>query len=180
VTIAPKSGAVDANGLGTYVLTLNRSALGVGIASFAQITVTTSTRSISIPITAERREATAAIGSYGPLYVFAFDADDPEFRVVGGTVVKSPVNGEYAYQFTVGTSTAAAPSKIVVFAGGDTDNDDRICNRGEACGAFPSLGNGTTVIQPRSALVSGINFSVTPFGGINASAAALRKTPSNK
>jgi serine protease len=180
VTVAPKAGAVDANGLGTYVLTLNRSALGVGIASFAQITVATSTRSITIPVTAERRDAAAAIGSYGPLYIFAFDADDPDFRVVGGAVVKSPVNGEYVYQFTVGSATAVAPSKIVVFAGGDTDNDDRICNRGEACGAFPSLGNGTTVIQPRSATVNGINFSVTPFGGINASAASLFKTPLNK
>jgi hypothetical protein len=61
----------------------------------------------------------------------------------------------------------------VVFAGGDTDNDDRICNRGEACGAFPSLGNGTQVIQARSAVVGGIDFSVAPFGGINASSLAL-------
>ena len=49
VTVAPKPGAVDADGLGTYLLTLNRSTLTLGVAAFGQITVATSTRSIAVP-----------------------------------------------------------------------------------------------------------------------------------
>jgi serine protease len=177
VSVTPKPGAVDANGLGTYLITLDRNALVSGAASFAQLNVTTTTRTIVIPISADRRAANAPIGSYGPLYIFAFDADDPNFRLVGGTVISSPVSGLYAYEFQVGSAAAAAPARIVVFAGGDTDNDDRICNRGEACGAFPSLGNGTQIIQARAAVVDGIDFSVTPFGGINSNSAAANRTP---
>jgi serine protease len=173
VTVVPKPGTVDANGLGTYVITLNRNAIALGSASFAQVTVTTSTKTIAILISADRRAANAATGSFGPIYLFAFDAANPDAPAVAGTVVVNPVNGLYAYSLQVGSASVAAPDKIVVFAGGDTDNDDRICNRGEACGAFPSLGNGTQVIQARSAVVGGIDFSVAPFGGINASSLAL-------
>jgi serine protease len=179
VSVAPKAGAVDANGLGTYVLTLNRNALTLGVAAFAQVTVTTSAKTISIPVSADRRAAGAPIGSFGPVYVIAVDANDTTFKPVAGTFVVTPTNGEYAYTLNVpGTATAPAPAKLLIFAGGDTDNDGKICNRGEACGAYPSLGNGVEVIQPRAAIVDGISFSVTPFGGINsANTAAVRATP---
>jgi serine protease len=173
VTVAPKAGAVDANGLGTYVLTLNRSQLTLGAAAFAQVTVTTTTKVIGIPVSADRRATGSAIGTYGPVYIVAFDADDPNGGGVAETSVVNPLNGEYSYSLTVGSAGAPAPGRILIYAGGDTDNDEFICSRGEACGAFPVLGNGVEVIQPRSAVVSGINFSVTPFGGINVTTAAL-------
>jgi serine protease len=173
ITVAPKPGAVDANGLGTYVLTLNRSTLTLGAAAFGQINVTTASRTFAVPLNADRRPAGAAIGSYGPVYITATDADDPNFTPVAGTFVVTPVNGEYAYTLQVGSTATPAPGKLLIFGGGDIDNDDRICNRGEPCGAYPTLGNTIEVIQPRSSVVDNINFSVTPYGGINPNAAAV-------
>jgi serine protease len=142
-------------------------------AAFSQVTVTTSTRSISIPANADRRPAGAAVGSFGPIYISAAGVSDGSLRTVAGTFVGGPVNGEYAYSITVGSAANPAPRKVVVLAGGDIDNDDRICNRGEPCGAYPVLGNGLEVLQPRSAMIENINFSVTPFGGINPTAASV-------
>jgi serine protease len=173
VSVAPKVGAVDADGLGTYTLTLNRSALTLGAAAFGQLNVVTNTRNIPILLNADRRPAGASIGSFGPIYITVANAEDPNFKPIAGAAVVRPVNGEYAYSVQVGSAAAPAPARIIVFAGGDLDNDDRICNRGEPCGAYPTLGTSIEVIQPRSALVDNINFSVTPFGGINPTAASL-------
>jgi serine protease len=169
VTVAPKPGAVDANGLGTYVLSLNRTSLTSGATAFAQVIVATASKSITVPVSADKRVTGASVGSYGPIYIMAFDADDP----VADTSVVSPVNGEYAFTLKVGTATKAAPGRIQIYAGGDTDNDDYICGDGEACGAYPVQGNGVQIIQPRSASVDGINFSVTPFGGSNVTKASF-------
>jgi serine protease len=176
VTVAPKPGAVDANGLGTYVVTLNRSALVA--AAFAQINVTTNTRTIGVPVNADRRDSNAPIGTYGPVYILAFDADKPDDPAIAGSLVANPVNGEYSYSVTIpGTTAKPAPSKVVIFAGGDTDNNGNICARGEACGAYPSLGANLEVIQARNPIVDGISFSVTPFGGINSGSAASLSVP---
>lgn len=178
VSVAPKPGAVDANGLGTYILTLNRSALTSGAAAFGQVTVTTTTRNIAVQLSADRRPVGASVGSFGPIYISVADADDSTFKPIAGTAVVSPVNGEYVYSVQVGSSAIPAPARIIVFAGGDLDNDDRICSRGEPCGAYPTLGTSIEVIQPRSAVVDNINFSVTPFGGINPSAASVGRQTS--
>src|SRR5262249_4290577 len=43
-------------------------------------------------------------------------------------------NGEYDYEFhNVG------PGQYQIYAGTDSDNDNRICDAGEACGAFRTL-----------------------------------------
>jgi serine protease len=167
VSVAPKPGAVDANGLGVYVLTLNRGLLTAGASAFSQITVTTTNRTVSVPLSAENRTSGAPVGTYGPVYIMAFDADDPNGGPIAETSVATPVNGEYVYSLTVGSAANPAPGRIQIYAGGDTNNDEYICSDGEACGAYPVLGNGVEVIQPRSTVVNGINFSVTPFGGIN-------------
>ncbi len=177
ISVAPKSGSVDANGLGTYTLTLNRNALASGTAAFGQVNVTTNTRTIAVQLSADRRTAGATGGSFGPMYITVTDADDPNLKAVARTAVVSPINGEYAYSIQVGSVTAPAPGRIIVFAGGNLDNDDRICNRGEPCGAYPSLGTSIEVIQPRGAVVDNVNFSVTPFGGINPSAAFVVRGP---
>jgi serine protease len=176
VTVAPKAGAVDANGLGTYLLTLNRAALSTGTAAFSQITVTTATKTITVPLTADRRAVGASVGTYGPMYVMAFDADNPNGGSVAEIAIVAPVNGEYSFSLVVGSANAPAPGRILIYAGGDTDNDDYLCGQGEACGGYPVQGNGVEVIQPRSTIVDGINFSVTPFGGINPSTASVAST----
>jgi serine protease len=49
-------------------------------------------------------------------------------------------NGSYNYTFT---NVAAGEYQIV--AGSDLDNDDIICDAGEACGGYPTINQLTTV-----------------------------------
>ena len=176
ITVIPKAGSVDANRLGTYIVIADRSIVfsgaGVSTASFGQINVTMSTgRVVALPVDIANRISASSTGSYGPIYVLIVDADDTDLRAVAQAVVREPVSGVYSYSVLVNNSflkPSKAPSRFIVFAGADTDNDNSICNRGEACGAFPVLGNTPTIIEPRVPTISAIDFFVSPYGGITA------------
>ena len=148
------------------------SGAGVSTASFGQINVTMSTgRVVALPVDIANRISASSTGSYGPIYVLIVDADDTDLRAVAQAVVREPVSGVYSYSVLVNNSflkPSKAPSRFIVFAGADTDNDNSICNRGEACGAFPVLGNTPTIIEPRAPTISAIDFFVSPYGGITA------------
>jgi serine protease len=178
VTVARKAGETSPDNLGTYVVNVDRSTLGlagtVGTV-ITQINVTTSSRTFTIALDVSNRPAGAS-GSFGPIYVIALDATGAQLETVAGTVVMTPVNGKYTFNMRVSQSIASptrAPARISVAAGSDTDNDGLICNAGEACGAYPILGSNLTVIEPQSALVPNIDFSIAPFGGISPSTLAL-------
>ena len=194
ITVVPKAGAVDANRLGTYVVIADRNVVfttaGVTTSAFAQINVTLSTgRVVVLPVDIANRTIASSRGSYGPMYVLVIDADDTDLRTVAETFVKEPVNGIYSYSVDVNNSflkQGKAPGRFIVIAGSDTDNDDSLCNKGEACGVFPVLGNAPTIIEPRAATIPSIDFFVSPFGGITAASVSngqadgfrrLKRTP---
>lgn len=168
ISVAPKAGQTDANKLGTYIVTANRTALAVGQLSFTSVDVLTSTgRTIKVPVNVERRAGNAA-GNFGPLYILALDADTDVLVPYAQAVVTAATNGVYRYTIQVDRPVGGrAPQKVMVFAGSDIDNNGAICTRGEACGAFPILGNQVQIIEPRSVAVTGIDFSIAPFGGVN-------------
>ena len=123
------------------------------------------------------------------MYVLVIDADDTDLRTVAETFVKEPVNGIYSYSVDVNNSflkQGKAPGRFIVIAGSDTDNDDSLCNKGEACGVYPVLGNAPTIIEPRTVTIPSIDFFVSPFGGITAASVSngqadgfrrLKRTP---
>jgi serine protease len=173
ISVAPKAGQVDSNKLGVYIVTANRNALAIGQSSFLSVDILTSTgRTIKVPVNIERRSGNS-VGNFGPLYVLALDADQDQLVLYATALVTEAVNGVYQYTIQLDRPVGGrAPQKIMIFAGSDLDNDNAICTRGEACGAFPILSNQVQIIEPRSAAVTGIDFAISPYGGINA--AALR------
>lgn len=120
---------VDADGLGTYLLQVDRTGLADGTyngsvrfaAQSSEFSVSVVMQQTSLDITADA----------GPHYVVLVDATtDRSIR----SVAASALNGEYRFEFT-----DVASGQYQVFAGTDLDNDNFICDGGEACGAFRTL-----------------------------------------
>ncbi|MEO6270116.1 MAG: S8 family serine peptidase, partial [Lautropia sp.] len=166
IAVAPKAGQVDpVTGLGTYRVTANRAVMAVGESAFPNVVVRLSpARTLTVQVAIERRAATAGQGSVGPVYLLVLDAADPARTVVASTAVAVPVNGRYQYSVTV-PGTAA----ISLIAGSDLNNNGGICSPGEACGAYPMLSSELEVLRPTGNL-SGIDFSLGPYGGISPNA----------
>lgn len=145
--------AVDADGLGTYVVAVDRTGLADATYS-ARITLTSDVNTTtSIPVT--MRVGSQAVADSGHLWVLLFDEN---LEPVAQTDVV-PVNGRYSY------SLSAVPAgDYFIGAGTDSDNDLFICDEGEACGAYPTLADPAlvSVSSDRSGLdfISGfLNFT---------------------
>jgi serine protease len=123
---------VDASGLGTYRVTVDRSDLPPGNYA-ATITAQSSVNSLSV-------RALIAVGGAGTsadvgvIYILLYDTTTDE---VVAQVLGTANEGEYPFEFS---DIAAGEYKII--AGSDADNDLLICDPGEACGAW------LTVDQP--------------------------------
>ncbi|MGC1442994.1 MAG: hypothetical protein WA888_20505, partial [Burkholderiaceae bacterium] len=154
----------------------NRAVLQPGETVFANVRIALqSGTSFDLPVTVQRPSSSIgnSAGSLGPIYVLVVDADDPDANPVAQGMVVQPQNGTYTYT----VDRVPGTQRIVVVAGSDTDNDGFICNTGEACGAYPVLGQQAKILEPRANL-TGIDFSVAPFGGIapETLSAAIRNT----
>lgn len=147
-----------ATGLGTYRVGVNRAALPAGT-SYAAITVQTSARSFTVPVSVTKAGAGSATADFGRLYVLLLDAASGE--VLGQQAVHA-ASGRYDWQLTGVTAT-----RLHLVAGTDLDNDGVICQRGEACGAYPVLATPLQDIELDGSR-SGLDFPVAPFGGANA------------
>ncbi|MFN4263391.1 MAG: S8 family serine peptidase [Thioalkalivibrionaceae bacterium] len=123
--------AVDDSGLGTYLIRIERTGLAIGPhIGFLEI------RADNAPVRRVRVEARVAATSIeddtvGRLYVHLVDDNDEVIDSIGIAGGKS----EYPFQFT-----RVPPGSYRLIAGTDMDNDGMICDPGEACGAWPTLG----------------------------------------
>jgi len=135
LTVARAS--VDANGIGTYTVTVNREGLAPGSLG-GRITVTpTMGAPVIVPVTLQVGGATAGgAGDAGRLYVLLVnDQLEPVDQAVADAA-----SGAYSYSF------ANVPAgTYFVIAGSDADDDGTICDAGEACGAYPTLGRPASV-----------------------------------
>jgi serine protease len=119
---------VDADGLGTYHASLDRSGLADGTYS-ATITIVSSAGTQSLPVLMRVGGPTASDAGFH--YVLLVDADA---LVPIAEVEMGAANGAYAYVFQ-----NVPPGNYVVVAGSDLDDDGFICDGGEACGSYPTL-----------------------------------------
>lgn len=153
--------AVDGNtGLGTYRVSVDRSRLGGSGTVYPVLTVTlepSRTFTVQLSVNAATTSAGAGHGRVGPLYVLLRDPDADETVAV---VMAQEQSGVYNWRYD-GYDRA----RVMVLAGGDLDNDDRICQRGEVCGAYPMLSNRDQMAISLSGSRSDINFSVSALGG---------------
>ncbi|HEY5602724.1 MAG TPA: S8 family peptidase [Gammaproteobacteria bacterium] len=146
--------AVDANGVGTYIATVDRSQMTDLAAAAAVISIaanaTNSPR--AIPVIVNNQAIARDAGFH---YVRLIDADQE--RVVK-TVAVGIVNGQYQYTFS-----GVPIGNYAVKAGNDANSDSVICGNGEACGAFAALGNVVPItVSSNSGNLTGVNF-VTGF-----------------
>lgn len=148
-----------------YTVTVSRAALPVG-STFATLQFTTSNASqIVVPISILKAATGASAADFGKLFVLVVDPDHPDAAVEAVPVYA--VNGKYQW-----SKSGVTLPRVQIVAGTDIDNDDLLCQRGEACGGYPQFGVSLTVVEVTGNR-SDLNFDVTPYGGSNASTTAV-------
>jgi serine protease len=165
--VAVTATAVNAVGLGRWTLTINRAAFSGNGTFYPSVRFTlNSGRFINVQLTVQKPAAAGgnAASNWGPVYVLLID---PATGKVEHTVLATFSGGRYSW-----SKTGYAKAKVSIIAGGDLDNDDIICQRGEPCGAYPVLPQRAdlTVID-LSGNRSDLNFQVSPLAGISPAAA---------
>ncbi|RMH22323.1 MAG: hypothetical protein D6698_01305 [Gammaproteobacteria bacterium] len=119
----------DSNGLGNYQVTVNRNGLLPGNYT-ATINFGSTANSVGIPvnINVPRVDINA---STGYVYFLLTRATDD---TVTDTDSGLPKNGRYQFSFS-----NVSPGDYHLFIGSDMNGDNKICDPGEACGAYAAL-----------------------------------------
>jgi len=121
---------VDANGLGEYLVSVDRTGLSDGSYS-GSITFNLDTGSSLIIQVSMLVGTINSDGNVGNIFVRLLDSDNNNVQQV------SPVdggNGVFSYSFT-----DVDPGIYHIIGGSDIDNDQLICQLAEACGGYPTL-----------------------------------------
>jgi serine protease len=141
---------INGSGLGEYQINLNRSGLTAGTYS-AMLRVRSNINTISIPIIWQVAgiDTPSQAGNAGHHYVLLIDANTKQ---VTTQLSVSPINGVYDFRFT-GISTGI----YQVVAGTDSNNNNVICELGEACGAYLTLSSPSRISVDNS--YSGVDFT---------------------
>ena len=119
----------SADGLGTYQLTLDRSALADG-AYQAALAFTSDANDVDVTIIMQVTSLDLSADA-GLHYVILVDSHG---ATVGPTDVITADQGEYAFALN-----DIPFGEYRLFTGTDSDDDSFLCDAGEACGAYPTL-----------------------------------------
>lgn len=139
---------VDGNGLGTYIIDINRNGLDDGIYT-ANLTFEAGAQQVRVSVVMQVGLDTGTV-SGGYHYIFLMDAAT---RATLAQYPSSGQNGSYEYDFT----GLAYEKSYFIYAGTDTDNDGYICGEGETCGAYISLDQPVDLTVHEN--TQGINFT---------------------
>lgn len=120
---------LDEGGLGTYQVTVDRSALDPGVYS-ANIHAQSSINALDVRVFASAGDQ-AASADVGLVYILLYEPG-ADTAVAQSDATAS--DGKYVYEFL-----GIAPGQYEIIAGSDADNDLLICDPGEACGAWLTL-----------------------------------------
>jgi serine protease len=127
---------VDANGLGSYTVTVNRTGLVQGVYK-AAITFQSLNANSTVQIPVFMQVADLSARNLGLLYVILVDSNT---RNTVNNVTVTSQNGAYSYSFS-----GVPAGTYEILAGTDLNNDGTICDPGEACGAYLTLDNPTDI-----------------------------------
>ncbi len=165
------SGNVDANNLGTYTVTINRSGKNIGTPYSATITVgyqidtvAQTSKTISVLMTVPDPSKVASVGTLLVGLIERTAQEEAEKALENGednilidifSLQDATENqGVYSYSFT------NIPSgDYYVFASTNMDQDGIVSDRGEAQGDYPVVG-GPTLVTVSNTDLSGLNFTV--------------------
>ena len=129
VSVAPQD--VDARGLGSYRVDVSREALADGAYEASILVEAEPEQELSIVVLLRKAEPELTVDTVGRVYVLLVNDD-------GDTIAEQGVeleDGRYPYRFE-----GVPAGEYRIAAGTDMNNDRRICDPGEACGAYPTLG----------------------------------------
>ncbi|RKZ82376.1 MAG: serine protease [Candidatus Parabeggiatoa sp. nov. 1] len=132
--------AIEGDGLGDYLVTVNRSSLSMGTFT-AIITITSSVNTVEIPVILQVGDSNAT-GDAGLHSILLIDAGTLETKQEFTVSAKEGV-----YHFSFSNLSAG---KYIIVAGSDFNNDGFICDDGEACGAFLTLDRPTSIEVPHN------------------------------
>jgi serine protease len=155
--------SVDANGLGRYLVQVDRQVLPEQTQTYsANITITTSVNVITIPVLMQVFADNVADNA-GFHYAILTDSNS---QVTIQKVAAQLVNGEYRFTFA-----NVGPGSYTISAGTDSDNDGSICEVAEACGTYliPDYVV-PIVVDNASGNLGGINFETSFDNVINVGA----------
>lgn len=136
--------SVGATGLGAYRATVSRD--GEPGTYSATILVVSDHGTASVPVVMRIGGATSSDAGYH--YILLVDAQS---LTPISEVREAAANGAYPFAFS-----SIPDGEYLVIAGSDMDNDGLICDGGEACGSYPTLGLPEPI--PLHADVSGVDF----------------------
>ncbi len=146
--------SVDANGLGTYTVLVDRAGLPsgtyTGSLSIESDSAGTVRVNLSMQVSPPKPAPVISYGDAGLQYVLLLDT---ETRKIVAQDIVSVSNGSYQY-----TLNDVAPGRYYLTVGSDMDNDGYICDLGESCGNYPTSNLPTAVIVG-SKNISGLNFT---------------------
>lgn len=124
------AGTVDSNGLGNYLISVNRTGLAdssyVGNVTFSLATGNTVSVQVSMQVGMQN-----GAGELGTIYVLLLDTD---YNFIDQAFATDQGNGVFNYSFN---NVPVGSYRII--AGSDIDNDLFICQLAEACGAYPTF-----------------------------------------
>lgn len=118
----------DDNGLGNYVVSVNRADLPDG-AYTAKITFSSQAANSSFTVPVIMDVSSLSFSDVGRLYVLAIDAVTND--MVQSGLAQTDGDGVYHYRID-----GVPPGKYKIVAGTDLDNDGVVCDPGEACGVY--------------------------------------------
>jgi serine protease len=162
--------SVDGSGLGTYRATVNRTGLNPGDSFSATIDVASNHGTAHVPV-AMRVAPLSNSADAGFHYILLVDAQS---LTAIAEVAEPATNGAYAYSF------ANVPQgDYLLIAGSDMDNNQLICDGGEACGSYPTLDLPApiTVDHDQTGIDFGTAFRQSLATGSNVKPAAVTGLP---
>ncbi len=121
---------VDASGLGIYQLNVDRTQASGDGTYTGKIVATSTANSIDINVVMQQF-AISPTADAGLHYILLIDAVT---NLVVKEIAVSATGGGYDFSFS-----NVGAGQYQIFAGSDSDNDNFVCDAGEACGAFRTL-----------------------------------------
>jgi len=130
LSVSPIS--VNAQGIGSYRITVARGDLADGVYRGFVEFATDQGSTVKVQVNMRVGEF-VAVGNAGYLYVLLIDAD---LGSTLGVAESAPVEGQYTYRFD-----DVPIGNYYIAAGSDINNDGVVCETGESCGFYPSIGD---------------------------------------
>ncbi len=159
LTITPQA---DSNGLGDYIVSVNRTDLSDGTYT-AKIIFGSQNANSTVQVPVIMQVSALDFTNVGILYVLLIDPRTG--AVVDSAAAAAQSNGVYRYSLT-----KAPPGTYKIMATTDCNYNRAVCDAGEACGAYKTLD------QPINIVVDGdrgdLNFAVGFSAGIKSEASA--------